>query len=64
VEKEKKLVMEKEDFIFGTRAIIEAIRSGRFVERVLIRKGLENELSAELFQLIKQNAITLPVGTG
>jgi 23S rRNA (guanosine2251-2'-O)-methyltransferase len=57
VETEKKLVMEKEDFIFGTRAIIEAISSGRFVERVLIRKGLDNELSAELFQLIKQNDI-------
>ncbi len=49
--------MEKEDFIFGTRAIIEAIRNGRFIERVLIKKGLENELFAELFQLIKHNAI-------
>lgn len=49
--------MEKEDYIFGTRAIIEAIRNGRFIERVLIRKGIENELFAELFQLIKQNAI-------
>ena len=49
--------MEKEDYIFGTRAIIEAIHSGRFIEKVLIRKGIENELFAELFQLVKQNSI-------
>ena len=49
--------MEKDDYIFGTRAIIEAIRKGKFIERVLIKKGLENDLFAELFKLIKQNAI-------
>lgn len=49
--------MEKDDYIFGTRAIIEAIRSGRFIEKVLIKKELDNELFLELFQLIKQNSI-------
>lgn len=49
--------MEKEDYIYGTRTIIEAIRTGRFIERVLIRKGIENELFSELFQLIRQNNI-------
>lgn len=49
--------MEKEDFIFGTRAVIEAINSGRNIDKVLLRKGIENELFSELFQLIKQNGI-------
>ncbi len=49
--------MEKEDYIFGTRSIIEAIRNGRFIDKVLIRKGLDNQLFAELFQLIKENSI-------
>lgn len=57
MEKEKKLVMNKEEYIFGTRAIIEAIKNGRLIERVLIKKGLENDLFAELFQHIKENAI-------
>lgn len=47
--------MHKEDFIFGTRAVIEAIRNNRPIEKVLIKKGLENVLFAELFQLIKEN---------
>ena len=58
LENEKEMVMEKEDYIFGTRAIIEAIRNGQNVEKVLIKKGLDNELFSELFQLIKQNSIS------
>lgn len=50
--------MNREDFIFGTRAVIEAIRNRRPVERVLIKKGLDNELFAELFQLIKENDVS------
>ncbi len=49
--------MEKEDIIFGTRSIIEAIRKGRFIDKVLIKKGLDNELFAELLYLIKENSI-------
>ncbi len=49
--------MEQGDYIFGTRAIIEAIRNGRTIEKVLIKKGLENELFSELLHLIKQNFI-------
>ncbi len=49
--------MEKEDFIFGTRAVIEAIKNNRFIEKVLIKKGLNNELFQELFHLIRENQI-------
>jgi 23S rRNA (guanosine2251-2'-O)-methyltransferase len=57
LEKTKELVMNKEDFIFGTRAVIETIRSGKAIEKVLIKNGLDNELFAELFHLIRQNNI-------
>ncbi|MFW5821782.1 MAG: 23S rRNA (guanosine(2251)-2'-O)-methyltransferase RlmB [Tangfeifania sp.] len=49
--------MNKEDFIFGTRAVIEAIRSGKPVEKVLLRKGLDNELFRQLYSLIQENDI-------
>jgi 23S rRNA (guanosine2251-2'-O)-methyltransferase len=45
------------DFIFGVRAIIEAIRSGKEIDKILIRKGLAGELFQELFQEIKENKI-------
>ena len=45
--------MQHEDYIFGTRAVIEAVKSGRRIEKVLIRKGLDNPLFSELFQFIK-----------
>src|SRR6056297_2620478 len=50
--------MNKEDYIFGTRAVIEAIKSRKPVERVLIKKGLDNELFHQLFSLIKENDIS------
>jgi 23S rRNA (guanosine2251-2'-O)-methyltransferase len=58
VETEKELVMEKEDFIFGTRAVIEAINTGKNIEKVFIKTGLNNELYQQLLSLIKENEIT------
>jgi 23S rRNA (guanosine2251-2'-O)-methyltransferase len=49
--------MNKEDYIFGTRSVIEAVKNGRNIERVLIKKGLDNDLFTELFQLVKENSI-------
>jgi 23S rRNA (guanosine2251-2'-O)-methyltransferase len=57
VETEKELVMEKEDFIFGTRAVIEAINTGKNIEKVFIKTGLNNELYQQLLSLIKENGI-------
>ncbi len=49
--------MNKDEFVFGTRAVIEAIKTGRFIERIFLKKGLKNELSQELFQLIREEQI-------
>ncbi len=47
----------KEDFVFGTRAVIEALRAGKSIDKILIKNGLKNELFGELYQLIKENKI-------
>lgn len=49
--------MNNEDFIFGTRAIIEAINNGRNIEKILIKTGLNNELFQQLQVLIRTNGI-------
>ncbi|WP_319501606.1 23S rRNA (guanosine(2251)-2'-O)-methyltransferase RlmB [uncultured Draconibacterium sp.] len=51
--------IDKEDFLFGTRAIIEAIKKGKTIDRILIKKGLRNELISELQELIKESDISV-----
>lgn len=50
--------MEKVTQVFGTRAIIEAIHSGKTIEKVFLQKGVRNEVFNELEQLIRQEGIT------
>jgi 23S rRNA (guanosine2251-2'-O)-methyltransferase len=57
MENKKRRVMNREDYIFGTRAVMEAIKNGLTIEKVLIKKGLDNPLFARLFQMIKENGI-------
>jgi len=45
------------DCIFGIRAILEAIHSGKEIDKVLIRKGLSGDLFLELFTEIKKSNI-------
>ena len=47
-----------DDFILGTRAVIEAIRAGRPIDKVLLRNGLNNELFGELYALIREVQIS------
>ncbi|MFA9391729.1 MAG: 23S rRNA (guanosine(2251)-2'-O)-methyltransferase RlmB [Prolixibacteraceae bacterium] len=49
--------MTNNDFIFGIRAIIEAIRSGKIIDKLLVKKGLQGELFQELSDLIKENQL-------
>ncbi|WP_017732005.1 23S rRNA (guanosine(2251)-2'-O)-methyltransferase RlmB [Nafulsella turpanensis] len=46
------------DMIFGTRAVIEAIRSGKEVESLLIQKDLQNELIQELKATAAEHGVT------
>ncbi len=42
------------DIIFGFHSIIEAIRAGQEIEKVLVRRGLKGMLFNELFELVKE----------
>ncbi len=46
-----------QDFIFGTRAVIEAIYAGKDIDKILIRKNLESDLSSELLECLKGSLI-------
>jgi len=45
------------NFIFGTRAVLEAIDSDNEVEKVLIQKNLQNDLVKELISKLKTHKI-------
>lgn len=49
--------MQKEEFIFGTRAVIEAIQQGKNIEKILLKKGISNELIQQMSSLIRENNI-------
>lgn len=49
--------MEKNDYIFGIRAVIEAIESGKSIDKVLVRRDLSGDLAKELFSKMKEYGI-------
>ncbi len=49
--------MAKDNFIFGTRAVIEAANSDKQIEKVLITRSKDNELQNELLQVLKKYKI-------
>lgn len=49
--------MESSDYIFGIHSAIEAIESGRTVDKLLIKKDLNGELAQRLLKLAKAHMI-------
>lgn len=49
--------MEKSDYIFGLRAIIEAIEAGKEIDKLLIKKDLQGDLANELLATARQHQI-------
>jgi 23S rRNA (guanosine2251-2'-O)-methyltransferase len=49
--------MEKENFIYGLHPVTEAIKSGKEIDRIFFKKGLQGSFSAELLQLAKTHQI-------
>ncbi|KZS40749.1 RNA methyltransferase [Aquimarina aggregata] len=50
--------MKSETLIFGIRAILEAIHSGKTVDKLFIQKGLQGDLAKELMQIVRKQNIT------
>lgn len=54
--------MQKEsDCIFGLRPIIEAIKAGKQIDRLLIRQGLQGSLYQELMAEVKTHGISFQI---
>ena len=47
----------EKDFIFGTRAVIEALNARKEIDKILVNKELNNDLIKELLGLAKQEGI-------
>ncbi|MFH1160653.1 MAG: 23S rRNA (guanosine(2251)-2'-O)-methyltransferase RlmB [bacterium] len=47
-------VNNKDNFVFGIRPVIEAIKSGKELDRILLQKNLRGENFRELFSLIRK----------
>lgn len=56
--------MKNETTVFGIRAIIEAIKSGKTFDKIFLQKGLRGDLFVELEQLVKKeqiNTVYVPI---
>lgn len=54
--------MQKEsDYIFGIRTVIEAIKAGKQIDRLLIKQGLQGSLYHELMVEVKKNNIVYQI---
>ena len=44
---------EKNEMIFGVRTVIEAVEAGKEIDKILVKKDLQSDLSHELFNALK-----------
>lgn len=44
-------------FTYGMHPVLEALRSGKEVEKILVRRGLKNEVTDEVFKICKERSI-------
>ncbi len=51
------MMHSEKEFIFGMHPVMEAIRGGRQIDRVLVRRGLRGGLYHELMQVVNEYAI-------
>lgn len=51
--------MEKKDMIYGTRAVMEAVKAGTQVEKIMIQSGLKNDLLRELIDKARHAGIPI-----
>lgn len=52
-------MMEKNEMIFGLRAVLEALQAGKEIDKVLMKKDLQGDLAHELLAALKGTAIPL-----
>ena len=45
--------MERNEMIFGIRAVIEAVEAGKDIDKILVKKDLQSDLAQELFAAVR-----------
>lgn len=45
--------MKENEIVFGIRAVIEAVQAEKEIDKILVRRELQGELSKELFEVLK-----------
>lgn len=55
----KKEMPNQDNLIFGTRAVIEAVAAGKEIDKIILQKGLSNQLFSELRKAIQGKDIPL-----
>ncbi|MBU2915925.1 MULTISPECIES: 23S rRNA (guanosine(2251)-2'-O)-methyltransferase RlmB [Reichenbachiella] len=50
-----------DNMVFGTRAVIETIKSGKTIDKIFLQKGLDNELTKELTETLRNGGAMLSV---
>lgn len=51
--------MEKGNYIYGIRAVIEAIEAGKNIDKILMRRDLSGDLSRDLLAKVKEYGVVL-----
>jgi 23S rRNA (guanosine2251-2'-O)-methyltransferase len=54
-------MLKEKDCIFGLRPVIEAIKAGKQIDRLLVRQGLQGALYHELMTLVKENNVVFQI---
>lgn len=49
--------MNRQEYIFGIRAVIEAVNAGKEIHKLLVKRDLKGDLASELFNAIKGRSI-------
>ncbi|UII21840.1 23S rRNA (guanosine(2251)-2'-O)-methyltransferase RlmB [Fulvivirga ligni] len=49
----------QKEYIFGTRAVIESIQAGKEIDKLMVQKGLSNELTKELITVARAHNIPI-----
>ena len=50
-------MVDNSEMIFGIRAVIEAIQAGKEIDKILVKKDIQSDLSKELFAVLKGTLI-------
>ena len=54
--------MDRNDYIYGLRAVMEAIEAGKEIDKIFIAKDLQGDLASELIALARANRVVMQRG--